>query len=153
MTPFQHPWCNDVLKAPKGDTECGDLHISRMDNAVMSFWKPSPEELANLVVGGSVGLLVESETHPPVSIVTMTREGERRKAETNEEIKAIYEANVARCSALLSITKRAMAALSQATGNKHDDLANEFLDLISLNTGESEAVRELPNHQPEPPTA
>lgn len=148
MTPFKHPWCDDVLKAPEGDDTCGDLHIARIDNAVMSFWKPSAEELANLVVGGSVGLLVEGRTHPPLSVNVMTPEGERRKAQTADEIKAVYEANRVRCDALLRITKRVVAELVKATGDKHEAIVSEFLDLMAFNTGESVAVRDLPEPEP-----
>jgi hypothetical protein len=76
MNRMQHPSNNAVLGAPLGwDQEqlpCGALPITRAEwdgmPAVVSFWKPTSEELALLNAGGSVALWVIGETMPPVSI-------------------------------------------------------------------------------------
>ena len=76
MRPTQHPSNNGVLGAPAGwDQEqlpCSALAITRTDwdgvPAVVSFWKPSPEELAVLNAGGSVSLWIAGQGMPPVGL-------------------------------------------------------------------------------------
>ena len=65
---------NDVLLAPEGqEDQCYDLAIRRCavngSHAVVSAWKPSPEELAALNEGGSVFLLCMGQTHPPILLL------------------------------------------------------------------------------------
>lgn len=76
MNRTQHPSNNAVLGAPAGwdqkELPCGALPITRTEcqgvPAVVSFWRPTPEELAALNVGGSVALWVMGYTMPPVSL-------------------------------------------------------------------------------------
>jgi hypothetical protein len=76
MNRHQHPSNNAVLGAPEGwnqaELPCGALPITRMDvdgrPAVVSFWKPTAEELAMLNAGGTVALWVLGQTMPPVSV-------------------------------------------------------------------------------------
>lgn len=76
MNKMQHPSNNAVLGAPAGwDQEqlpCSALPVTRTEwdgvPAVVSFWKPTAEELALLVAGGSVALWVVGETMPPVCL-------------------------------------------------------------------------------------
>lgn len=145
MTPIKHNHCNDVLRAPEGDANCEDLHICREDGQVWSFWKPNAEELAAIVKGGEIALCVQGTTHPPLSINVMFPGMQARAGQVTdpEEIKAIFDANTARCNALLRIAKKAIAELVGATGNQHESLINEFLDLITLNQRAGEVVREL----------
>lgn len=76
MQCYQHPECNDVLRPPKGATseECRPLPILRdaLDGTpvVMSFWRPSAEELMMLQNGGGVVLVVHGHTHPPLFLTT-----------------------------------------------------------------------------------
>ena len=145
MTPIKYAHCNDVLRAPEGDDNCEDLHICREDGQVWSFWTPNAEELAAIVKGGEIALRVQGATHPPLSLHVMSPGMQARAGQVTdpEEIKAIFAANTARCQAMLSIAKRAIAELVTATGNQHEALVNEFLDLITLNQCEGEVVREL----------
>jgi hypothetical protein len=77
MNRHQHPSNNGVLGAPKGwdqgELPCGALPITRTEidgmPAVVSYWKPTAEELAALAAGGSVALWVIGTTMPPVSLV------------------------------------------------------------------------------------
>lgn len=76
MNRHQHPSNNGVLGAPAGwdqaELPCGALPITRTDvdgrPAIVSFWKPTAEELAMLNAGGSVALWVLGHTMPPVSM-------------------------------------------------------------------------------------
>ena len=76
MNRMQHPSNNAVLGAPAGwDQEqlpCGALPITRTEwdgmPAVVSFWKPSAEELALLNAGGSVSLWLIGQTMPPAAL-------------------------------------------------------------------------------------
>jgi len=75
MNTHQHPSCNFVLDPPKGDTDCRPLPILRMTDTgglpvVVSFWKPTPEELAQLNAGGVVALHVWGRTHAPLYVGT-----------------------------------------------------------------------------------
>lgn len=153
MSPIQHPLCNDVLRAPAGDEDCDDLHISRENGEVWSFWRPDPEELAAIIMGGAVALRVAAPTHPPLSLHVMTPEERDKREKTNDEIKAIYEANRARSQALVTIMKKAVTVLANLPGEKHMPIVDEFLDLMLLNTGKCEVVRGMPDYQPEPPKA
>lgn len=58
----------------KGGIECGYLpYVSEVVGgyrAVSSYWKPTPEELAELNAGGYVRLTVIGLTHPVVAIGT-----------------------------------------------------------------------------------
>jgi hypothetical protein len=152
MTPIKHPLCNDVLKAPAGDDNCDDLHICRENGEVWSFWRPNSEELAAIITGGAVALRVAAPTHPPLSVHVMTPEERNKREKTNDEIKAIYEANRARTQALVKIMKQAVAVLA-TLGGKHMLIVDSFLDLMALNTGKCEVVRDVPDYQPEPPKA
>lgn len=76
MNPTQHPSNNDVLRAPPGATidECRALAITRVvydpgaTPGVISYWRPSPEELKLLNEGRPVYLSCWGYTHPPVAI-------------------------------------------------------------------------------------
>jgi len=144
MTPIKHAHCNDVLRTPEGHPDCEDLHICRQETSVWSFWKPDAEELAAIVKGGEIALCVQGATHPPLSIHVMSPDMQARAGQVTDpdEIRAIYEANTARCNALLRIAKKAIAELVAATGNQHESLINEFVDLITLNQCAGEVVRE-----------
>lgn len=75
MTPTQHPSNNAVLQAPPGVTheECRPLAITRVKYSddtpgVISYWRPSPAELAALAEGALVRFTAIGHTHPPISI-------------------------------------------------------------------------------------
>ena len=104
-------------------------------------------------MGGAVALRVAAPTHPPLSIHVMTPEERDKREKTNDEIKAIYEANRERSKALVTIMKKAVTVLANLPGEKHMPIVDEFLDLMSLNTGKCEVVRAVPDYQPEPPKA
>lgn len=79
MNPIQHPSNNAVLGAPAGwdqtELPVAALAITRtvVDGvpAVVSFWKPTAEDLALLNAGGSVALCVLGQSMPPVSLEAM----------------------------------------------------------------------------------
>lgn len=76
MHRHQHPSNNGVLGAPAGwDQEqlpCGALPITRTEvegqAAIVSYWRPSAEELVILNAGGSVALWIIGATMPPVAV-------------------------------------------------------------------------------------
>lgn len=62
-----------VYCAPRGRPDIGDLKCERVRPGVIrSFWEPSPEELAKLVGGGVVELVISTEPIPPVSLTALT---------------------------------------------------------------------------------
>jgi hypothetical protein len=73
---IQHPSNNCVLGAPKAwdhqAIECHALPITRSDAngcpVMVSFWRPSADELADLAAGGAVALWIYGSAHPPVSL-------------------------------------------------------------------------------------
>lgn len=73
---IQHPSNNAVLGAPNGwdqqQLPCGALPITRTESnglpAVVSFWRPSAEELKALNEGNSIALWVIGGTMPPVAL-------------------------------------------------------------------------------------
>lgn len=76
MKKFQHPSNNGVLGAPAGwvqsDVPCGALPITRtvVDGVavVISYWKPTAEELALLNAGAPVALSIVGTSMPPVAL-------------------------------------------------------------------------------------
>lgn len=76
MQRTQHPSNNAVLGAPPGwdqqQLPCDALPITRISidgqAGMVSFWRPTPEELAQLAAGGLVSLCVLGGAHPPVSL-------------------------------------------------------------------------------------
>jgi len=76
MNRMQHPSNNAVLGAPAGwdqkEVPCGALPITRTEceglPVVVSFWRPTSEELAALNAGAPVSLMVVGHTMPPVSL-------------------------------------------------------------------------------------
>lgn len=81
MKPIQHSTSNDVLQPPPGMSreECRPLFITRViyqncgrinhsAHGVISFWQPSPEQLALLNAGKPVFLSFMGMTHPPVAV-------------------------------------------------------------------------------------
>jgi hypothetical protein len=73
---YQHPSNNAVLGAPKGwdqaELPCGALPITRVVdggvNHVVSFWRPTADELKALASGALVELWVVGHTMPPVAL-------------------------------------------------------------------------------------
>lgn len=78
---YQHPTNNAVLGAPPGMPmeQCGALAVTRIEyehpwdsrqnqQAVASFWMPTPAELALMNQGRAVRLLVLGTTHPPLQL-------------------------------------------------------------------------------------
>lgn len=142
MTPTKHPLCNDILRAPIGDPNCDDLPIRREDTAVWSFWQPNAEELAALVMGGTVALHVCGQTHPPLSIHATTPTEETTKLCTPPESAVIDDAIRGRYAALISLTKRMVTALCRDTPEtvERRRLVDSFLDMIAANQGKGEVV-------------
>ena len=80
MKAVEFDQANHLLKAPDGWTEeeCYALPVchARVDlngkqlNSFTSAWKPSEEEIADIVAGKPIYLTVLSNGHPPVSIET-----------------------------------------------------------------------------------
>lgn len=76
MRGTQHPSNNGVLGAPKNwdqaELPCSALPITRVvaDGVphVVSFWRPTPEELKALAAGALVELWIVGETMPPVAL-------------------------------------------------------------------------------------
>ena len=75
MKAFQHPSSNYILQPPEGmpAEECEALPVTAIKFvdgtlAMVSFWKPSEDELALLSQGAHVRLIVLGTTHPPLSV-------------------------------------------------------------------------------------
>lgn len=78
MNPLRTQHTNIELGAPKNwneeqHGECNSLPCVRVmqpdgTHTYTSFWTPTPDELADLVVGGTVKLTLFSFTHPPVAV-------------------------------------------------------------------------------------
>lgn len=77
MYHIKHVNCNNILGAPKGEEDaCDDLNIQRAHTmygdrpvkCVVSFWKPTSEELALLNANGCIQLCVIGTTHPPLCL-------------------------------------------------------------------------------------
>jgi hypothetical protein len=159
MNPIQHPACNDILRRPPGTTEeeCGDLHIMRNDTQVWSFWKPSAEELLALNAGGTVGLIVEGRTHPPLSIcATHPTEDPGQRVTDPSEYQQRMEALNQRVGAVTKIAKEAVALIAkgEATEKQTDDMVNRLLDMLQPTPCDGSIVRDrFPSDQkPQLPT-
>lgn len=77
MDKYQHPSNNGVLGAPAGWDQaalpCSALPVTHVvtgagNPAVVSFWRPSPAEMAALNAGEPVALWVAGSTMPPVTV-------------------------------------------------------------------------------------
>jgi hypothetical protein len=75
MNKHHHHTNNAVLCGPKGWSQgqpCSALPITRTEcdgiPAMVSYWKPSENELAILAGGGSIALWVIGSTMPPVML-------------------------------------------------------------------------------------
>ncbi|WEE76630.1 hypothetical protein LZ683_21155 [Comamonas testosteroni] len=77
MDRMQHPSNNAVLGAPAGWDQktlpCNALPVTHIDwdgvPAVVSFWMPTPEEVAAINAGRPVMLSVVGNTMPPVALM------------------------------------------------------------------------------------
>lgn len=81
MSPIRHPLCNAVLRG--GAPHIPDLHIRRGDESedgcmpvVASYWRPTPDELRELLNGGVVEVVALGYTHPPISVRSAEGAGE-----------------------------------------------------------------------------
>lgn len=71
MNPIAFPEQNLRLLPPAGDPNCGTLDAFTDGRTVVSCWQPTPHEVAAIVAGEPVWLLVWSgSTAPPVMVQT-----------------------------------------------------------------------------------
>ncbi len=76
MNFIKHPTNNAVLGAPANWEHAAlpvdALPVTRGDiggkDVVVSFWRPTPEEIAAIVAGRAVALVVVGESMPPVAL-------------------------------------------------------------------------------------
>jgi hypothetical protein len=77
MMPAPHPGMTRRFGAPKNwqaevDGSCGVLEIADLVEGrrpvMESLWRPDPDELAALLVGGAVILRIGGDVHPVVSV-------------------------------------------------------------------------------------
>lgn len=76
MNRTQHPSNNAVLGAPEawdqGELPCGALPITRTEcegqPAIVSYWRPTSDELAAQAAGACVALRVIGHSMPPVAL-------------------------------------------------------------------------------------
>jgi len=76
MNPTQHPSNTRVFGAPAGwdqaDLHCNPLAVTDVEidgrHAIISFWRPTVEELEQLAAGALVALWVYGSGHPVVSL-------------------------------------------------------------------------------------
>jgi hypothetical protein len=74
MEHFKHKRCNALLSG-SNHKNVADLHIQRHEppgypgvTCVTSFWRPSEQDLANLLAGGSLAITVFGVTQPPMLV-------------------------------------------------------------------------------------
>lgn len=146
MTPTKHPLCNDVLTKPAGMTEeeCGDLPIRRDGDFIWSFWKPQPEELLALNLGGHVALAIMGATHPPLSVQATRPQGEVTRSVNESEYRHRMEAMNGRMIALIRLTKKIVSAWTGKRDNEREKLADEFLDMLTANRADGSLVETVP---------
>lgn len=77
MNPINHPNCHrDLAKPPSWDNakhgECVTLPIEvvEIDNLqfMVSYWRPTPDEIAAITSGAAVKLGIQGRTHPVVML-------------------------------------------------------------------------------------
>lgn len=72
MKPICPPNAVKTLTAPEGEPDVVDLHVAVEliggRECVVSYWRPSPEQLATLKRDGLVKLAVAGRTHPPLML-------------------------------------------------------------------------------------
>lgn len=74
MRHFAHKLCNTELLPPEGAKDVEPLFVTRGTmshgdgevRVVRSYWKPSPEDLAELNKGGCITLTLIGDTHAPL---------------------------------------------------------------------------------------
>lgn len=67
--PAAFPEANDVLRAPPGmEDVVTRLPIRRADGCVISCWRFSAEEIAEILRTGVAWLAVMGQTHPPLMV-------------------------------------------------------------------------------------
>ena len=70
MEPLIHPSNNTVMKPPEGVNDCVSLSATRCPvngvDSIITFWRPTAEELEKLNNGGPVALVVYSPVMPMV---------------------------------------------------------------------------------------
>lgn len=76
MDIFQHPLCTESIGAPSDMEDCQPLPVATYVDGdgkwTVSFWKPTPEDIKNLLANGSIALFVRASgrQHPVVSVTT-----------------------------------------------------------------------------------
>ena len=74
MNPVRFAQCNVVMKAPPNMDKCYDLHACQCHYpdgtpAVISAWRPTPEELVRLNLGEPIFLSLIGQTMPPAALI------------------------------------------------------------------------------------
>lgn len=87
MNCIQHKSNDFVLEAPEGMENCRPIPATRQlmkaDEAdpgvpcIVTFWKPTEEEMRMLLSGGNVMLYVFGTSHPPVAVEVEVPEHKR----------------------------------------------------------------------------
>lgn len=77
MNPVDFPWSNRTYVKPEGwtDEQCQALQTYQGVNEdghslIISCWKPTPEEIADIVAGKPIFLHVLTNVQPPVLLTT-----------------------------------------------------------------------------------
>jgi hypothetical protein len=77
MLPHSFPEANKVYTKPAGwtDEQCANLHVCQTNcedgtPVIISYWKPSYEDLQALNNGGGIYLMITANVQPPVSLLT-----------------------------------------------------------------------------------
>lgn len=73
MNYVKHPTNNFTYTSPPDMRDrCGDLSVTRTelngDPCIKSYWKPSEEDIANILAGGHVCLHIIGRGMPPVML-------------------------------------------------------------------------------------
>lgn len=74
MTAIDFPQSNKTYVSPEGmEDRCHELHVwqgtLQGDPVIVSCWQPTEDEIARILVGEPVFLLVVGQGTPPVSVI------------------------------------------------------------------------------------
>lgn len=75
MTPTRTSACNIVLGVPRdwnteadGDCVALPIHADAVRCLMHSYWKPSEQDISNILAGQPIRLTVFGPAHPPVAV-------------------------------------------------------------------------------------